>query len=80
MSNFHAKNKDGRNFATKSALRKAVQAGEEVTFSDTTAFGGRGTVSAKDLNPSDVIVGPNPYEKRDWYANIKQTKNGLRVV
>lgn len=81
MSNFDAFGENGKRFATKAALRRAVQAGENVRFVDTTAFGGRGTVTAEDLDPGDVIIGPNPYERREWYANVKSTRNGsLRVV
>lgn len=80
MSNFHAKQPNGRNFPTKKALKEAVANGDEVTFMDTSAFGNRGVVAAADLRPGDVVVGPDPYSRRDWYANVKQTRNGLRVV
>lgn len=58
---------DGANFKTKKALREAVAAGERVTYLDTST---NVVLPASAIRPSDVIVGPNPYTKRDWYANL----------
>jgi hypothetical protein len=62
---------------TKKALREAVaSAPQTVTFDSTAALGpGAGrTFSASD--PEDigtavlVVTGPDPYTKRNWYANV----------
>ena len=76
MSNFQAY-VNGQKPKTKKALREALQANPAVVwFEDTSAFNNRGNVTADELSPSDVIVGPDVYTARNWYANVK---NG-RVV
>jgi hypothetical protein len=56
---------------SKKALREALDANpDSVTFDDTSAFNNRGLVHAEELNPSAVIVGPDPYTSRKWYANV----------
>ena len=76
MSNFQAF-VDGQKPKTKKALREALAADpSRVWFEDTSGFGNRGTLTAEQLSPSDMIVGPCVYTARNWYANVK---NG-RVV
>lgn len=76
MSNFGV-----RGYATKKALREAVVAGTDPLVYDTSAFSNRGTVRLSTLVPSDVIVGPDPYNARNWYANVKRdAKGNLKVV
>jgi len=66
---------DGRKPATKAALRAAVRtAPDTVRFDDTAAIGNRGMLSVADVKPSDVIVGPDVYRSRRWYANIRNGK------
>jgi hypothetical protein len=61
--------------ATKKALREAVASTpERVRFYDTSMIDNRGDVGIEDLRPNDVIVGPDPYTKRSWYANVKNGK------
>jgi len=80
MSNFHA-TLGGRNFPSKKALKDAVEAEQPVAFTDTSAFSNRGTVKAAELTPSDVVVGPDPYRDRRWYANVKvKAKTGNFTV
>lgn len=78
MSNFHAKDAiTGRNFPTKKSLREAIANPQQrpyVLFTDTSAFNNRGTVGVDGLSASDVIVGPDPYTARNWYANVKNGK------
>lgn len=74
MSNFHATDENGANFKTKKAFREAVASGAFVELADTSAFNPRGVIGVADLRPADVIVGPDPYTKRDWYANVKNGK------
>lgn len=74
MSNFQAFVNGYAKPKTKKALREAVANGEDVTFMDTSMFDNRGTVGVDDLRESDVIVGPDVYTARNWYANIKNGK------
>jgi hypothetical protein len=75
MSNYGALFDGVHKPATKKALRELVaSAPERVSFYDTSAFNNRGTVGVADLSPIDVIVGPDPYTKRSWYANVKSGK------
>lgn len=77
MSNLQAFVDGGKKPPTKKALREAVAANPAtVTFMDTSAFNNRGTIGVEDLTPADVIVGPDVYNARNWYANVR---NG-RVV
>lgn len=75
MSNFQAYINDYVKPKTKKALREAVATDpESVTFEDTSAFNSRGTITVSELRPSDVIVGPDAYTTRNWYANVKNGK------
>jgi len=74
MSNFQAWVDGTVKPATKKALREALAAHKDVRFEDTSAFDNRGVITAAELSPSDVIVGPCVYTKRNWYANIKDGK------
>lgn len=78
MSNLFATDADGNEFASKKALREfASAAPDSVRFEDTAAFGGRGVFWGIDnplITSSDVIVGPNAWRNRKWYANIRGGK------
>lgn len=75
MSNFHAKDSEGGNFKTKKSLREAVARGEVVFFTDTSGFNNRGTLTGiSGLRDGDMIVGPDPYRARNWYANVRNGK------
>jgi DeoR/GlpR family transcriptional regulator of sugar metabolism len=70
-------------FKSKKALKDAVseQGAENVYVFDTSAFDNKGTVSIASLAGSTaVIVGPDVYSKRDWFANVKTVKGEIRVV
>jgi len=74
MSNFQAYVDQGagwRKPKTKKALREALLNGLPVCFEDTSGFNNRGTVTADELTPSDVIVGPCAFTARNWYANYR---------
>jgi hypothetical protein len=75
MSNFDAAGQ----FASKKALREAVASlgAANVFVTDTSGFDNRGRVAVSDLRPSDVIVGPDAYQDRRWYANAKTGKDGV---
>lgn len=72
MSNFGTV----RKFASKKSLREAVAAegADKVMVTDTSAFGNRGTIPASELSTADVIVGPDPYTDRRWFANVVNGK------
>lgn len=78
MSNLFATDAEGNEFASKKAFREFVSAAQDsVRFEDTAAFGNRGWWWGADnplLTESDVIVGPNPWRNRKWYANIRNGK------
>lgn len=78
MSNLYAVDAEGNEFASKKAFREFVRdAGDSVYFEDTSAFNSRGQFVGTDnplLSSSDVIVGPNPWRNRKWYANIRNGK------
>lgn len=76
MSNFFATDAEGNEFASKKALREFVSATpDSVRLEDTSAFNSRGVTWGIDiLTTSDVIVGPNPWRNRKWYANIRNGK------
>lgn len=74
MSNFQAY-VNGQKPKTKKALREALAADPaSVWFEDTSAFNNRGSLNASQLSPSDVIVGPDCYTARNWYANVRNGK------
>lgn len=65
---------ESKRIATKKALKEAIAAGEDLLVFDTALRGGRGTISIRQLQSSDVIVGPNVLDNRKWYANFKDGK------
>ena len=72
-----------RRFASKKALKDAVAAGEEVLVFDVSLFAAtREPVPVATLaDTSAVIVGPDVYSDRRWYANVKRDKAGkIRIV
>ena len=72
MSNFGLV--DSQKFPTKASLKAAVASGQRPLVFDTSIHNPRGTFPIHELNPSDVIVGPNVYDNRKWYANFKNGK------
>jgi len=71
MSNFGTLNM----YKTKKALQQDVAAGNPVMVYDTSLFpNNRGIISITELQPMDVIVGPDPYRNRKWYANYRNEK------
>lgn len=67
-------------FKTKKALREAVadRGADAVTVFDTSAFNNRGTVTVASLaDTSAVIVGPDVFSDRRWYANVKTSPTGV---
>ncbi len=71
---------DGKRPATKAALKRAVANGSIVEFDETSAFSSGGTRPIDGLGPVDVIVGPDPYNSRKWYANVRKNSKGVWTV
>lgn len=69
--------------ATKKALRDAIAADpSRVTFEATSLFGDEYDGPADGL-PDGVTVyvtGPDPYRRRNWYANVSRGKDGRLTV
>lgn len=73
-----------RTFKTKKALREAVAAegANRVGVFGTSVFGNEVANTVADLanNPAAVIVGPDVYSKRSWYARVKVKTDGTIVI
>ena len=67
---------------TKTALKKMIKEDPaSVTFDRTSAFE-RGFINASEIPQGDtlVVVGPDPYTARNWYANVVKTATGTIKV
>lgn len=70
-------------YKTKKALKEAVaeKGAENVGVFGTSMFGNENASTVAELaGTSAVIVGPDVYNKRDWYANVKVKKDGTIYV
>ena len=76
MSNFYATDAQGDEFPSKAALKRfAAEHPDDIRLEDTSGFNNRGVLwGIGNLKAGDVIVGPNPWNKRNFYANIKNGK------
>ena len=65
---------DGKNVATKKALREAMRDNPETVEFCTTAelFDGTHTYTGDALPAGKTlsVVGPDPYRQRSWYATV----------
>jgi hypothetical protein len=59
---------------TKKALREAFKADPASVWFEDLSLNSRGSVTASELSPSDVIVGPDAMTARNWYANVRNGK------
>lgn len=66
---------------TKKVLKEAYTAGKEIILDSTSAFGPAFYGSAEDLKEGDnfVVVGPDPYRKRNWYASVERKNGKIKV-
>ena len=55
---------------TKKALREALKNAPETVRFDSTSAWGTNQLSPNNPNITLSIVGPDPYNKRNWYANL----------
>lgn len=70
-----------RSFKTKKALREAVEAegADKVGVFGTSMFGNENATTVEELadeSSTEVIVGPDVYSDRRWYANAVRGKDG----
>lgn len=73
---------EGKNF-TKTLLKARIKEDpSKVMLFSTSNMGPTFTDSADKLpvGVKFLVVGPNPYSKRDWYATVKVGRNGKLVV
>lgn len=61
---------------TKKAFKELVAelGADNVQVFDTSGFNNRGTIKLSDLESQDVIVGPDVYRSRKWFANFRGGK------
>jgi hypothetical protein len=68
---------------TKAGLKKAVkEQPDRVMLYATSSMGPQFSDTADKLPEGTVftVVGPDPYSKRDWYANVSVGRGGKLVV
>lgn len=75
---------DGKRCRTKAALKRALKdAPESVRFDCTellTSNAGR-SIKGTEVPEGDtlIVAGPDPYNARNWFANVKIGRNGVTV-
>lgn len=70
-------------FKSKAALKARVAevGAENVNVFGTSFFGNETATTVAELaGTSEVIVGPDVYNDRRWYANVKRGKDGVIKV
>lgn len=71
-----------RTFKSKKALRERIAevGAERVGVFGTSMFGNEQAVNVAELRDGDVIVGPNVYSDRRWYAAKTTLRDGTVTV
>jgi predicted esterase YcpF (UPF0227 family) len=72
-----------RTFKTKAELRRRVAevGAENVGVFGTSLFGNETAETVADLaGTSAVIVGPDVYNRRNWYANVVRKSDGTITI
>jgi hypothetical protein len=88
--NVGANDSKGKRVPTKAKLKELVRTAQEleadeVVFFDQTSIvhdgGLPGTITLNDLKPGTVlvVVGPDPYTRRNWYANVERKNGKVKV-
>lgn len=70
-------------FKTKQALKDAVaeRGADKILVTGTSLFGDEDANTVADLADTNaVIVGPDAFNDRRWYANVKTKKDGTIYV
>jgi hypothetical protein len=66
-------------FRTKKALKDAIKATPAKVYLYATSNMGpqfNGLVTELPDGVTFLVVGPDPYSRRDWYANVKRSRRG----
>jgi len=72
---------NGANARTKAALKKAIKEDPaSVAFYSTSPMGVQFNGTAEDMPEEHIlsVVGPDPFQARNWYANVK--RDGARIT
>lgn len=73
----------GGNIQTKKALKEAVASDASTIFLYSTGLGGPQFNGLASQLPDDMeflVVGPDPFKKRNWYATVKHGRDGKLTV
>lgn len=68
---------------TKTALKKTIAENPHSVYLYATSSMGPQYSGPADMLPEDMeflVVGPDPYNKRDWYASVKRGVRGKLTV
>jgi hypothetical protein len=66
--------------ASKKAVKEAITAGENVSLEATSMFGNEYDGPVKDApHGTYLFVGPDPYNKRNFYGKIVISDKGIKV-
>ena len=65
---------------TKKALKESAKNGETIEIECTSMFGGFSGNVKNSNGEVFTVVGPCPYTKRNWYANVQLQPNGTIKV
>ena len=71
-----------KTFKTKTELKRAVEqlGADRVEIFGTAINGSEKAVTVAELaGTSAVIVGPDVHSDRRWYANVINTRNGIKI-
>lgn len=69
-------------YKTMKALREGLAAGHKIRLFGTSPFGPQYEGPPQEM-PKDmefIVVGPDPYNDRRWYASVKWNKKGVVSV
>jgi hypothetical protein len=74
---------DGRRPKSKKALKEAIRdTPDKVTFDGTSGMGPQfsGGVANIPVGATLAVTGPDPYNARNWYANVSQSGGKVKVT
>jgi hypothetical protein len=78
-----AESRGGSKFQTKKSLKELVQSEPTAVMLYSTGLGGpqfNGNATRLEAGQEFLVVGPDPYTKRNWYATIYRKKSGALAV
>jgi hypothetical protein len=77
-----ARTGSGQNFKTKAELKRAIAAHDAVQLYDTSWPAAAARMWARELTQDLewIVIGPDPYHDRKWYATVKRNSKGNLTV